>query len=456
MVCNINLINRIVMRKMDFMKTVAAVSLAVFSLGSCNKAEDPGKDDPSESEEEEVLAENTIQYDGVSKPVACAFFEDYFGYSLAAISLEDGYKSATDIVENAGSEYITVMLLPDLVNTGKVDLLSHLDGTSFGINGLVSGFPDLEVGVEASGISAAVLEFSVAEKGETVLKFDITFDDGKVYSCHVKGKYAIPDENNHLTIGGEADLVKSVFFERMEGTLLLYMTPQEVYTGDDLYNCKTYLSVGLSEELATGAKLDIADIPEEKFFSVLSDEFGEYETVLLAGDLAGASGTVGITVKDAEKNMFAVSLDVVLGDGTTLSCAYDGVFQPYYVAPENGYSVGGGPVETINSVVVDQTSSDVWTLWFANEAGLTTVEAISASSDPVRLTISPDYCDGTEHGFSQDGNMTITYGGKTYSKANGDKGTVSVGLDGNEAVVYFYQYAIELEGNYSGGVTIIK
>jgi hypothetical protein len=156
----------------------------------------------------------------------------------------------------------------------------------------------------------------------------------------------------------------------------------------------------------------------------------------------GATGSI-LLKKNKEGNYTAL-LDV-LYDGLPYEVRFEGDCISCYDAPvvESNYFLFEGEKSSITSASIDATGSP-WS-----------VSLHLASGQSVVVTAPEKFFDGNAHGFSQSADLTVTYGETTFSKANGNSGTITLNLNEEELtlVLSFTNYAgCELE--YNGAVTI--
>jgi hypothetical protein len=79
----------------------------------------------------------------------------------------------------------------------------------------------------------------------------------------------------------------------------------------------------------------------------------------------------------------------------------------------------------------------------------------NSGGKPVELTAPQHFFNGTSYGFSQSADFMVSYNRRTYSKANGDSGTLTAvyNADTHNLELYFTNYA-GMEFSYKGEVTL--
>jgi hypothetical protein len=80
---------------------------------------------------------------------------------------------------------------------------------------------------------------------------------------------------------------------------------------------------------------------------------------------------------------------------------------------------------------------------------------MNSGGRPVELTAPQSFFNGNSYGFSQSADFTVSYNRRTYSKANGDSGTLTAiyNAETQNLELHFTNYA-GLELSYKGQVTI--
>lgn len=279
---------------------------------------------------------------------------------------------------------------------------------------------------------------------ELDVKADLTLVGGVSFSFHIQTTIeADVNESVIVSIYGEKPL-RTAFYLKEGGYTYLYFTPAGLYYFDELSIATWYLYLVVDDSLVSGQTLDITSVGEDTtlFFGMV-DNFDEGNSFEVAsGHLEGATGTINISER-GEGDYTAV-IDIVFG-GNSYSVNFAGeCLSALDEEPESGnVLLYNGEELGVTGVSLTKGES-VWSLIFDVEDGTT-----------LTATAPATFFDGNARGFSQSADLTVSYQGVTYSKANGHSGTFTALYNEQDATLSlsFTNYD-NLELNYSGSVTI--
>lgn len=391
-----------------------------------------------------VLEANTYSINGAVgelKSVALMMVDEYI--SIAATPTE-GITSAEAIFEC--EEFLFASVSPLLLNK-EIDLMTETE-----LYTVMSTFADAYLESVApemtEEIKAGKATFTYADNTLTV-KADLTLADGTLFSFHAVAEEQVVVNTNTMTRGDEEKPVRAAFYMAEDGMTALYFTPAEISYFEELYDTTWFVYLMVTDDLV-GKKTDITTVGEESLFMFgLSDQMDENNFIEIANyDLQGATGDFTIT-KNADGN-YKAEINLTI-DGKSYTVNYEGACTPYDAVPvvKTNYLVVGEEEFTVSAATLTKGTT-VWS-----------VELTTSSGKNLVFT-APESCfDGETYGFSQSADMTVTYDGVTYSKANGHNGTLTAYYKtlSQQLTVDFTNYGggdsgyTKIEFNYSGAVT---
>lgn len=353
-----------------------------------------------------------------------------------------GVKGAEKILEC--SEYFYGAISPSL-NGKEFDITTERTLFTF-ISTLSGAFLESVAPEMTEEVSAGKALFAI-DNNTATLKAGMILADGTSIAVNItaKAEERITINENTLSRGDEKKPLRTAFYMNEGGMTYLYFTPAGIDYAEELEIVTWYLYIMIDDNLATGRniKLDSKEIAQSNLvLGVMDNINGDNSWTITASDLMGATGSI-LLKKNKEGNYTAL-LDV-LYDGLPYEVRFEGDCISCYDAPvvESNYFLFEGEKSSITSASIDATGSP-WS-----------VSLHLASGQSVVVTVPEKFFDGNAHGFSQSADLTVTYGETTFSKANGNSGTITLNLNEEELtlVLSFTNYAgCELE--YNGAVTI--
>jgi hypothetical protein len=226
----------------------------------------------------------------------------------------------------------------------------------------------------------------------------------------------------------------------------LYFTPAGIDYAEELEIATWYMYIMVDDEFVSGQRIDIssATLGGKNFILGLMDNLDESRSwTITSEDLGDAAGNLFLRRND--EGNYTTLLNLAYG-GVEYAISFEGDCISCYDAPvvETNYLIYNGEKKNISSASIDATDSSVWKIDFAVEGGTTAT-----------VTTPSNFLDGNARGFSQSPNLTVSYGGETFSKANGNSGTVTALLNEEELTLEleFTNYK-NCEISYLGVVTI--
>lgn len=359
------------------------------------------------------------------------------GENLSIVATpQAGIASAEEILECG--EFVYAAVNPLLIGK-EFDLMTEQSLYTF-ISTMVgaeleSVAPDLTDEIEA-GTALFTYQNSVLN-----VKADLTLVGGVTLSFHAETTIeTVINKNVISSIYGEKPL-RAAFYLEEDGVTYLYFTPAGISYFEELSIATWYLYLVADSSLLNGKQVNIsADVP---FIFGMVDNFDDSNSFEITNDdLHGASGMFNIK-RNGEGDYTAI-IDITYG-GAAFNVAFAGecVSANEQMPVEQNYVVYEGEKLNLNGASLTKAES-VWRVELDVDNGTTIVATAPAT-----------FFDGNARGFSQSADLTVSYEGVTYSKANGYSGTFTALYDesGSTLSLSFTNYD-NLELSYAGSVTI--
>jgi len=433
------------MKKFNSMRSFAAILFAATALCACNDSNSDNK--PVKGGGLTDLKAETIVIDSkktaVGSAVAAPFSE---GVYIAATAAE-GLESAEDIF--ATGEYVYVWVAPGLV------------GREFDLTTEKSSFTVMAVWGEDIFIQAAnemTSEDSGITEGKCLVKNDgdkyeafVTMKtvEGVEISMRAAAVMAEEVNTNTITYDDASKPLRASFYMVDEGAHFLYFTPSEVYYFEEMQEMAIYYAyiMLMNPELATGRTIDLEGNDEVMVGLMDARNVDEEPSYLSA-----VEGS--LKIKIIGEGEYEVYLDAKLDNDKTVTVEFTGVCTPVDAEKEisNSFTFNGNE-NAINTVYIEKTSAEMWTLYFSGMSEATFDEAKQYS--PVKITLPPFGAEYEGYGFSFYDFMSIEYGPNIWNNAKGSSGTVQASLNGDILKAEFTNYD-NLSGEYEGKVNIVE
>ena len=224
-----------------------------------------------------------------------------------------------------------------------------------------------------------------------------------------------------------------------DGLTYLYFTPAGIDYFAELEITTWYLYLVFDSTLANGVKHNISAATLEMFGMVDNlDPSCSFD--LMAEDMASASGDYTITRRSAGDYQAVVNISI---GGVAYKVEFSGVCTSVYYEPE----------ERTNYFICDGGEYSILSATLTADGALYKVRFNNSAGRPVELTAPQSFFNGSSYGFSQSADFTVSYNRRTYSKANGDSGTMTAIYNAETGYLelYFTNY-VGLEFSYSGNV----
>lgn len=419
-------------RSFVYMLTMAAMALVVACSPSGNGGEG-GK------EHESSLEVNTYSINGAVGVLNSILVEQY-GENIYIIATPTANVEKSDAIFEC-EEYLYAAVSPTLVGK-EIDLIS--ESMPFTVMSTLKGAllesvsPDFR-----SEITSGKMTFDYSDD-KAVVKGEINLADGSQFKFHLSAEKKVAVNKNIIKRGSEQKPLRAAFYKEADGQTYLYFTPSELYYFEELAEMATwYLYIGVESSCIDGEER-VFDESSLITFGVVDNINYSKSMQVYGNDLQGVQGRYTIT-KNSDGNYTANI--IVSVDNSGYKVEFDGDCISYLEAPEkkSNYLSYGGEEYALEGATLS-VENDVYTFVLTASNGKS-VEIIATES----------LLDGKPHGFSQFPSLSVTYNGKTYCKANGNSGTLTINYKrvSQSVEIDFTDYG-EITLNYIGDVVELE
>jgi hypothetical protein len=335
-------------------------------------------------------------------------------------------------------EYIYAAVSPLLLGR-EVDLVA--EDNAYTIMSTLRGaiIESLSPGV-TDEISQGSMTFEY-ENNVAVVKGEITLADGTELKFYLSAEKEVVINDNIISRGAEEKPLRSAFYMEEDGLTYLYFTPAGIDYFGELEISTWYLYLVFDSTLANGVKHNISAATLE-MFGLVDNLNPSGSFALMAEDMASASGDYTITRRSAGDYQAVVNISI---GGVAYKVEFSGICTSVYYEPE----------ERSNYFICDGSEYSILSATLTADGALYKAKFNNTAGRPVELTAPQSFFNGNSYGFSQSADFTVVYNRRTYSKANGDSGTLTAiyNADTQSLELHFTNYA-GLEFSYSGEVTV--
>ena len=401
------------MKNKAFFRILAVSAAMLLASFSCQKPateipqEQPGENNEENNGEtpEAVLKPNTYEINGTISEygsVSAGMFESFLGICG---SPKSGKETFEDIL---GEEEIVYILITAPLNGQEFDITTETKLFTIYIS---LGDKHYEVAPGSTeGITAGKCRFNSAD-GKVELSVEMTMADGTTFSTLMSDEKELAVNTNTLIRNGEVKALNASFFLVEDGLTSLYFTPADVDYFDEMIDKATwYTYIMLDDAKCNGTDINAADL----FMSGIGD------------NLDGNAGVTSLEVKptgtvnvkqNGEEGSYTVAADLTFGK-QTIQISFNGKAESAKTVPvrANEYTYNGTATEITGAVL--EKGENTWTVTLTAKSG-----------ENVAITMPQTFFIGQAHGFSQSADFQVTLGTRTFSKANKDSGTATVGID---------------------------
>lgn len=358
-------------------------------------------------------------------------------------SLTQGYESYDEIAEN-DIDFFTA--IAPTANGVKLDIMG--EGENYTITSALAGAYLETVARELTDEVTEGTLCLTSKDGKVTLAERVVLVDGTVLSVGISIEADLGSSDNTISRGDEVKPLRALFYNEDEADYVgLYLTPAGLDYFDELDIATWYLYLLADRSLYADGSFDLSEVSADKiFYFGMVDNMNEDLCFEISNDdLAGATGSVSIE-REAE-GVYNIDLSITY-DGTLYTAKFKGEAISYDVTPppaDTNYIEDAGRKYDLKPTATLTKGESVWS-----------VELTVADNDKRVVITAPKGCfDGNARGFSQSKDLTVTYDGVTFSKANGYSGTITLGLDeeAGKLTAEFTNYA-GFSLSFDGSVTI--
>ena len=420
-----------------FFICLLSLAICLFSV-SCEREEGLGGDGAA------PLKVNTYSVDGMVRSFGSVAVM-MVGENISIVATpEQDVASAEKILEC--ENYLFASVGPLLVNK-EFDLKNESRLFTF-ISTLANAKLATVAPDKTNEITSGKAQF-IYENDVLVVKAEMTLISGKVFKFHAKAEYSVEMNENTIARGSEEKPLRAAFYSESGNTTTLVLTPANIDYFEELEDASWYMHLTVSNNLVSGSNIDVAELGANDTF-----EFGvvdnvrnskSFSIVYGVSDMSHVEGSFNIAKKN--EGEYSINIDIMV-DGVAYKANFDGecisehkqqeVKTNYFIYNGNEYAATGATLTKGESV---------WSFEVEASNGISAVVTAPQSF----------FVQGGTYGFSQSQYFKAVCEGVTYSKANGDSGTLTVQYDDqNKSITIDFTNYDNLQFNYSGSVAVVE
>ena len=400
--------------------------------------------EPNGSDNGGELKVNTYSVDGVVGTLNSVAVM-MVGENISIVATPDnGVTSAEAILEC--ENYLFASVSPLLVGR-EFDIKAESKLFTF-ISTLVEA-PLATVAPGATNEIAAGKATFVYDNYELVVKAEMTLINGKVFKFYAQASHSVVVNNNTVARGNEEKPLRAAFYSETGNTTTLVFTPANIEYFEELEDASWYMFITVSNNLLSGESVDVNSLSASDTF-----EFGvvdnvrdskSFSVVYGFSDMSEVGGSFKLTKKGEGEYAADIKLSVA---GTAYRACFDGECISEHKKQEvkTNYFIYNGAESAVTGVTLTKGES-VWS-----------VEIVAVNGKSTVLVAPQQFFEpGGTYGFSQSQLFKVICEGVTYSKANGNSGTVTLKYDDkNKTLAIDFTNYDNLQFNYSGTVTVVE
>lgn len=334
---------------------------------------------------------------------------------LVAATPESGVASAEKIFEC--EEYFFGAVSPLLLNK-RLDIMT--EKSPFTIVSTLSGaFLEGVAPIYLEEVTAGELELT-KDGNLLTLRVGLVLADGTQLAAYVEVVENVVVNENRLSRGDEEKPLRASFYNVDAETTALYFTPAGIDYFEELEIASWYTYIMVDNSLVTGSHIDVANVGEELFVFGIVDNVTGKEFAISNDDMRDATGHFLLSSLGQERYTADIAIEI---EGIAYKVSFSGKSISSEVKPEvkTNYVTYKKREYDIVGATID-TSAEVWV-----------VELTVSNGNIITTTVPKDLFTGQATGFSRYPDLTVTYLDHTYSKANGDSGTIIASYDAESA-----------------------
>lgn len=392
--------------------TALAAAVSLFFAVSCEKP-DPQPvvpDQPDKGGEElPELKDNEYLLDAELRTFASVAVSNFGEYLCIAASPAEGVDGFDAMFEQ--EEYFYVAISP-LLNGREFDLMT--EEKLYTVMSTLEGMPLENVAPSmVEEIQSGTCTFTY-ENGVATVVLALELHDGTSFTARLSAEE--PDlvvNENIFALDGNEKPVRTAFHKREAGKTYLYLTPAGIEFFEDLEIATYYAYIILDDDKCHGKTLTVSDVDAVGY----ADNFNE---LIVDSNETETAGTLNVAADHDDPTHYVVSADLNFA-GTTLKLRFD------------GYAIDADAKEELRNEIIyggkTYAVAEAWVDMVPSIPAVQTVSLITSDGQALRISVPLEFMDGNAHGFSQSPDLYIEFDGKTFSKAEGYSGTVTVGLE---------------------------
>lgn len=442
------------MKRLNISSVVTAV-ISILFMFSCDRPEpEPVPPTPPVEEESVVTPEGyPVSEDSyvIGKKTEYSFKSTAMmmvGENIAvAASVEEGFTDVRTMMEES-SEFFYAAVSPMLLDK-EFDLK-----TEKALFTIISTLAEAQIETVApeetseikSGKGKAVLK-----DGILTFKAELTLSDGTSLSVNISTEENEDDpiviNENLIGRGEEVKPLRAAFYKEDGDLTYLFFTPGNIQYFDELSIVTWYSYIVLPTALINGRTISTAEMTEGQtfMFGVVDNVNADNCFDIDNSNLSILKGTFNISKNEAGSYKALIEF---VKDRETYYVAFDGeCISSDVTAPE---------IEKEAEFTYGGEKSGIDAAFLEKEDGIWYLTLDVSNGKQAVISMSEKFWEsGGTFGFSQDPNMSVTYDGNTYSKANGHSGTLTMHLDEEAGIVEteFTNYK-DCEFYYKGAFTL--
>lgn len=426
------------------MKKITYIVLPLLILASCVKDNNKVDPEPQPEYPNLVSQKNTYYLNG----------EIFQFKSVIATTIGDNLVLAGSPQEGLDYEAIfsgeypvlSVGLSPLLVST---DFDPVSEEKLYTIYSSLSGFTleELSPRSHESLLRGTVSSNSFEEEGRVCASGALELEDGTLFGFDLEIEDFLYKLNaNSIFVDFAANdmdakqlPVRAAFLRKSGEELSLYFTSGDIEYAEDLEICNNYLSVTQSIGLCDGLRRNVtAQSPVE--LKAVDNSTGDVVKNTAASEL---EGTYSLYVDPENPNYFVFTLDLEM-DGNVFKMEYRGEPTDYLLAKP--FPQG---------IFLKNETRDITEVSYREENGVAIISLKDNTEREAQIFMPVSDVDGKAHGFSQNPDIyKVVYDSQTYSKPNGNVGTLTVSRSETNLRVEFTNYS-GLKIAYQGGYELL-
>lgn len=386
---------------------------------------------------------NTYEVAGQSGSFASVVAEtNVDGNIMVAASPRAGLKSVNSVME--ADEYLFIAISP-LLHGETIDLCTET--IAYTVISTLRNAPIQCVAVGDTKELRAGAACVCYDDMQGVLRatLDASLASGVTLTAKMEAKCTLDIITSSMSRGSEVKPVRAAFYDTTtEGVTTLYLSPGGVDYASQLTDVSFYMALRIDNSQLSGEVRDIQSVGVDSAFAfgVVDNWYTSKSVAISATDMKGASGT--FAVQQLGDKEYSLALEITINN-VCYAASFSGECVSVEEAPvvddANRITYAGVRSALCSATL---TKGSPWRVMLDVEDG-----------SQVVITAPDNFFDGSAKGFSQSADFTVSYDGRTYSKANGDSGTMTALYDESQGVlaVEFSNYN-NLDIYYSGVVLV--